>query len=295
MNLASYNTWKTFFICSFALASCVKSLDIAPPAHISQNVLVGVLHPDSSIKIRIFKTLPSISKENNYEGINNLVVNIFEDKNQKIVLKSTGNGYYSTNIKPKAGHFYAIEAIISENNILTAQDSIPIFELPLIQLTKPNPDNYNSNPDVIFTKNTNRQPYYWFSLNFSKKNINSPLTILSDSPYLDIFNSKINNIDGRRDYEVITRIKPDMPLGKEIRIGFVNSIKDTDAAYLYISCLSSNYDKYLKTAITAYQNSLVDNAGDLKNPFGDFLPVYSNVKNGLGIFVGYNSKKVLLK
>ncbi len=86
-----------------------------------------------------------------------------------------------------------------------------------------------------------------------------------------------------------------MLVGKDISLGFVSSIKSVDSAFVYFSCLSPTYDKYLKTAITAYQNSLVDNSGDLKNPFGDFLPVYSNVKNGLGIFVGFNSKKIVLK
>jgi hypothetical protein len=170
-----------------------------------------------------------------------------------------------------------------------------MLDLPLISLTKPKPENYNSNPDLIITKNIDTKSLWWFSLNFVKNNNNTPQTLLSNSTNLDLFNSKINNIDGRRNYYLITRINPEMPLKKEINIGFVNSIKDVDSAFVYFSCLSPTYDKYLKTAISAYQNSLVDSQGDLKNPFGDFLPVYSNIKNGLGIFAGINSKKIPLK
>jgi hypothetical protein len=298
MNLALNNSKKAFFVIlylSFIQISCVKLLDIEAPIYISQNVLIGVLHPDSCIKVRVFKTLPSSFKDNNYTGIDSLKVIVFEDKKEQFTLKNVGNGYYEIPIKPKSGHLYSVEAKIDEGNIISAQDSIPVLEVPLITLTQPKPENFNSNPDLVITKNINNKSIWWFSLNFIKKGISTPQTLLSNSQNLDIFNSKVNNIDGRRDFYLITRVLPEMPLGKEINIGFVNAIKDVDAAFIYFSCVSPTYDKYLKTAIEAYQNSLVDNSGNVKNPFGNFLPVYSNVKNGLGIFIAYNTKKVQIK
>jgi hypothetical protein len=281
--------------CGVALTSCVKIIDLTPPATIYRNVLVGVLNPDSLIKVQVFETLPNTVSENNYKGMNGLGVYMTESNGNKLKMDDAGNGIYVLNQKPKVGTLYTIEAIINDNITLQAQDSVPTLEVPLVKLTDPKSENFNSNPDLIISKPVSTNANWWFSFNFIKGADNSPQSLLSNSSYLDIFNSRIDNIDGRRRYRYIVRVLPNMPDKAEIELGFVNSIKDTDSAYVYLSALSPSYDKYLKTAIIAQQRSISDKDGNLKNPFGDFFSTYSNVKNGLGIFVGQNSKKLYLK
>ncbi len=63
---------------------------------------------------------------------------------------------------------------------------------------------------------------------------------------------------------------------------------------LNVSNVSQAYDRYIKTAITAISNRLVNNNGALNNPFYEPTNVYSNVQNGLGILGAVNNRQHIL-
>jgi hypothetical protein len=287
---------KLIFILLVVNTACVSILDIDLPKSQEVPVLVSLLHPDSTLKVRISKTIPYDS-QNGFVEISSAKVVITEDGINRYTLKYVGNGTYESNYKPKENSIYSIEAKIDENITLSAKDTIPKLILPEIEITQSNPKNPNNNPDIFIKKKTNLMINWWISLLFYRNNPTriSVQNIQSNSPYFDFFNSRIDNLTGLRSYYYINRVVPNAPIDTPIKISFINAYREANFVYIDVINTSKQYDKYLKSAIITFQGNLIDASGDIKNPFGEFLTTYSNVNNGIGVFVASNSKRISLK
>lgn len=79
-----------------------------------------------------------------------------------------------------------------------------------------------------------------------------------------------------------------------IDFSYVNQVRKDEQAFVYVYTMSDAYDSYLKSAINAYQNRLFDSSGAISNPFAEPTPVYSNIKNGLGIWAAYSIERISL-
>lgn len=303
------------------LQGCVKTVDLPGNIFQKQIVVVGTPNPDSVLSVRLTYSLrPDTAAI--YQGIANAEVSFLENG---LVLGKVSNapkGVYSFNKRPVAGKTYAIRINVPGFVEIYAEDSIPQAPRVISSKFASNPNNPNSSPDfeLRITNYALTQTPIWFGIYNTRKvrgkkpgtpsgsdlpdeyfyeYLNTAnLSILSNSQYLDRFNSFFDGLSGKYSFGDPARIDPVAatfdpdPL---IRYTIVNQIKKDDQVFTYSFAASAGYDRYLKSSIMAYQNRLLDASGALNNPFAEPTPVYSNIKNGLGIWGAYNAKRTVLQ
>ncbi len=294
---------KTFyiFLCpTFIFSSCTQNIDIPYPDYIEKIVLTGVLQPDSMIKVRLEKTLPYQTNDS-LPAITNANVVCYENGQVLGTLKSDNRGNYSIKYFPKQGKNYKVEAI-HNGQIVSAEDTIPPYTNFVITMGKTNANNPNNNPDLFLETERKSITYNWISAfisyKWNGKIETSSAVIISPAPIFDTFNS-YKQPDGKTSFGSFVRMKPD--IFEKINIQFsvgnqVSAVKQKgDMFFFQVSTVSQNYDKYLKSSLLAYQNRFSDSEGTINNPFATPLPIYSNIKGGIGIFGAIQTEKIVLK
>lgn len=295
---------RWFVIIALALVGCSSLLDLESPAFEKKIVLTGILHPDSTLKIKLSFNQPN-DDTLSPTLIDNASVSFQENGIDIGIGKPIGQGRYELQYKPKPSYTYKVRANINGFPVLAAEDIVPDVPIFSTQVSLPNPSNPNENPDIFIT--ISQKDTYWISAYRREFNKNSNTTttksqsILSNSIEFDFFNSSFDNLLGMRSFEYYARIDQLkvalLPYTiKLITVNSINQLKSPqEGFYLLVFRPSSTYDNYLKSSIIAYQNRLLNSDGELNNPFAESTPVFGNVTNGLGLFGAINSKVVVIK
>jgi hypothetical protein len=296
--------------------SCERTLSIEGPPYQRKAVLTGLLFPDSAITIRLTYTAPA-STTTAYEAITNAQVQLFDDGQPSGVLANQGQGFYRTSVFPQAGHTYRVVAIIPGYGRLQAEDQMPAQ--PAGQLTIDNhaQGNPNNNPNFQLTfQPADASTPYWFSFYVTKQETifsegcttfpgdprPRPCTsrdvlysqrnyTLTNSGYLDRFNSIYDGSSGAYIYSAFARFDPALVLGKPVDLVFTtyNQIADPkDRAKGEVNAVDliatgPNYDRFLRSMLQAQMNQVTSSDNLLNNPFAEITPVYTNVAGGLGV------------
>ena len=115
--------------------------------------------------------------------------------------------------------------------------------------------------------------------------------ILTNSGYLDRFNSIYDGSSGAYIYSAFARFDPALVLGKPVDLVFTtyNQIANSkDRAKGEVNAVDlvatgPNYDRFLRSVLQAQMNQVTSSDNLLNNPFAEVTPVYTNVTGGLGV------------
>jgi hypothetical protein len=293
-------------ICLCGLNSCIKVIDLQPPKYEVKNILNCLLNPDSTLTVSLTKSVP-INSIVSPPSVTDAKILCYEDGVLLGQLLFQHKGVYTLNYKPQPNHTYRIEAFLPDGSVLSGQDHVPASPTFFATLSGPNIQNVNDNPDITLNVADidTAKVRLWFSAYlriFGQGQTvaeNQVQAIESISSFLDTFNSSSSGSSIKRSWFFYVRIKPNL-IDNKLKIIFntFNSVNEVDRVgelfFLQFIIGSHSFDKYLKSYITAYNNRLTTNDGGLNNPFAEPSSIYSNVKNGLGIVVGYNPKIIIL-
>jgi hypothetical protein len=315
------------------LSACVQSVDIEGPAYQKKPVLVGTLHPDSSLTVQLSWSKPT-SETATAAPIPDARVIFSQDHISLGQANYLTNGSYQLPIKPTGNHVYGVSVTLSNGQTLYAEDYLPLWPAGQITISDKKEDNVNANPDITIQlhKALVDSSFLWmglyatqyFSYGYPKecivngqikegcvKDIRKLLmsnSITTRSAVLDPFNGFFDALINKNSNSSPARVRPDVfnaNPGYAITVAPLNqggswTPHPTNQVppgenILELFAVGPAYDRYLKSAITAFQNRPTDFEGDLFNPFAEPTPVYSNVKNGLGIFGARNGRYIVLK
>lgn len=298
------------------LVSCERTLSIDGPPYQKKAVLTGLLFPDSAITIRLTYTAPA-NTTTAYETITNADVQLIDNGQPTGVLAHRGQGFYRTSIFPKAGHTYRVVAIIPGYGRLQAEDQMPAQPAGQLSVDNRAQGNPNNNPNfqLAFQPADAATPY-WFSFYVTKKETifaegcntfpgdpqPRPCTfrdvlysqrnyILTNSGYLDRFNSVYDGSSGAYTYSAFARLDPSLVLGQPIDFVFTTYNQLANPAdrvkgevnAVDLIATGPNYDRFLRSVLQAQMNQVTSSDDLLNNPFAEVTPVYTNVAGGLGI------------
>ncbi len=280
------------FIIFLYLQSCVDT--ISPVAYRSEKaVLVCILTPDSLISVRLTMTFPPGDKfDITRHAIDNAEIEIFENSTSLGLMNGKGMGAYQLDVLPRPGHLYTIAAK-TPLGTLKASDSLILSFPPSFEVSRPNPQNPNSNPDFFVTLSRQKQETgnYWFSMKEIKNGDKSGdvwFNMSSDSPYLDNFNASEDQFYPFKNYGYLARLLPDVYGEAKISITCYNQIntifRGGGAFAVRASYLSKPYDLFLRSAVHAIDNRFLNTNGLLNNPFYEPTIISSNIEGGLGVF-----------
>ncbi len=279
------------FASFLSLVSCEKEIDIDIPAAEKKIVIHSYIAESSPVKVKI-------GYASNYgndnmpivDSIKNAIVKLYEDNKFKCTLDykktSQSNGYSlytADSLLPKALTTYKL--VISTPNIdyqITAETSIP--KKPVVSFKEsPNPNYFNilinDKPGNDFYLVQNNSGYTFRD----DSSIRKIYTVISSNDPAIIINSKHNKglllfkdelFEGQL-YDLSISIAPQLNVSSFY----------SDVSFYSISPEAYYYHK------TVLQQSTADDLpflGDFSLPVSEPMQVYSNIKNGLGVFAGIN-------
>ncbi len=274
---------------SMILWSCTKEIKIDFPKLDSKLVVNSLFTKNENIKIRITKTSLYDTLESN-STIKNAVCKLYCDDNfiEELTYKSD---YYISSIKAKTGKKYRIEISCKGYDNVRAESFIPNLPSKMkFYITQDKIFEVNNNISVYYTvcnlnidDNPNTKDFYLSEILFWDKN-------LPEQGLFKTWDFKTN------DTRIIsTGLSSSFLLfddalfnGKSVYLKFMYDIPylpDSSLIIFKTRIITEDLFKYIKTST---QQSEID--FDDINPFDIPKPinVYSNIKNGYGIFSGYN-------
>ena len=279
------------------LSSCIKEVDIKLNPLPQQVVVNGIICPDSTFKIRVsLSTAMNESKQ----LVDNAIVKVYQDGVFLYNLPNSGNGWYKVWLSPLEGKKYKIEVFVPNFEMVSAETDIPVFPQIIDASYKKlggAPDsfgNYEAQTTIIFQDDPEIENFYLPGKNkyFNDQSRETDESILAESdldynPYYYYFSDGLFN--GQQ---------------KSLNLmGGGNIYSFTSAIYYQqdykhsLSIVSKEYFKGVKKwTVHRYNQS---SEGYVNDPLtllflGDPIEMYSNVVGGLGVFAGYNSKKILV-
>ncbi|RRB00671.1 DUF4249 family protein [Larkinella rosea] len=315
------------------LSACVQSVDIKGPAYQKKPVLVGTLHPDSLLTVRLSWSKPT-SGTATAVPITDARVIFSQDRIALGQANHLTNGSYQLSIKPTENHLYAVSVTLSSGQTLFAEDYLPLWPAGQVIVSDKKKDNVNANPDITIQldRALADSSFLWMGLYVTQyssygypdgcivngqikegcvKDIRKLLKsnyITTRSAVLDPFNGFFDALINKNSNSSPARVRPDV---FNANPGYVITVAPLNQGepwipeptnqvppgenILELFTVGPAYDRYLKSAITGFQNRPTDFEGDLFNPFAEPTPVYSNVKNGLGLFGARNGRYIVLK
>lgn len=301
-----------------ALFGCEKTLDIPGPLYQKRVVLNGLLQPDSTIAIQLTYTAPT-NTSIAYEQITNAQVTLTDNGQQLGVLLHKGGGVYRGMDRPKPGHTYRVVANVPGYGSVDAEDQMPYKPVSTLQVDSLVTGNPNDNPDFkVMWQPINAVAVQWlafyvgypdFDLSLCPTNsTNCILTdittfsqnyIVTNSGYLDRFNSTYESYLGSYNFYGPVRFDPAKVLGKPVDLTFTVANQIANRAHrkkgvgniIDFFAASASYDKFLRSVMQARLNRIRNSDDVFRNPFAEATPVYTNVNNGLGIFGAINLQR----
>lgn len=296
-----------------SLLSCIKTIDFNDEEYANQLILNSIIWPDSAFQASLSKSTSIL--ENDYGPVNPIpdgIMDIFENDQLLAHLSSSTGKFRQTDIKPKAGNTYRIVAT-SKGKQIEAETTIPLkaevvaMDTSLVTIggphktitfdfklkDTPGEDYYRI---VLEYEYLTMYPYnetrtYYLSKNIQWGNISDDpvfksvysnsgeeiFDMVPENRYNifpdDIFNGKERSIQVKTNYYTYTS-DPSNPQF----YAYEQTIYDRFTLHVqHISKDLYNYLKYLE--LYDYYH---------ENPISEPVPVYSNVKNGAGIFAGFN-------
>lgn len=278
-----------FFLVIFSMFSCTKLINIDFGKQDSKLVVNSIFTDDDVIKLTLSKTLSFA--ENGNDRVDNAECKLFCDDEFVEILENKGGGNYESITIAEKEKTYKIEISCEGFETVTAESFIP---------TMPTFFRYDSMPSAIWDEGDGLGVYY----------TNAGLTILDDDHSDNFYSVKLYNeyYDGTQ-VNPIHRYRSDDPVlvnegiltyqpmfllfsdklldEQERQIKYqhaaVGMFGDTSLLIIQKKSITEDYYKYLKSVIIQANNQASQSNILL---IGEPIEIYTNIKNGYGIFAG---------
>jgi hypothetical protein len=273
------------------LSACTKNYTIDLNDIERRMVINGIFCSDSTFKIRLFEEAPLsdfIYSSSEFKIIENAEVLLSSD-NHTLDTMNFFNGEYYGHIKPEASKNYQIQVNAIGYDAIESTNTLPAFiDIDSLVVSKTNDLYYNFQLKVFFKDPPDKSNFYFIGIpvNF---NLNSGFINgyrINDASVGDwhsrmyqmpIFNDDLFN---GQQHEIIMEIAYNPPTSDNTGVYSyykkVNLYSLSKDLYLYIQSYNNQVPKYGDNLLDYFQEGLIEP-----------IPIYSNVKGGLGIFAGY--------
>ena len=268
------------------LSSCIKEIDLNLPQYKDKIIVNSIFGATKNIEVYLYLTFPSDSvllhyefsggmydtlKLNEYPKINNAEISLYEDNIFKEKLNLKDSGYYVSQLKVKAQSVYTIEVNVPGFETVTASDTVPAT-LPFKIQDTGTIDQDSNNIFMLTAPNNPSSFYRTHSQTVTDSSLIHDLFFYDYSQY-----PPINYVQGI----------------------LMKNIFDKDSVRMLIKYNSKYYQNFagadyqvlfgrISYAYYKYYETLAEQPVGDDQIFAQPVAVYSNIKNGYGIFAAYN-------
>lgn len=243
-----------------------------------------ILNPDSLVTAKLTLS-QSIDNPDKIKQVNGAIITLFEGDVLFGVLKEESSGQYKLEKKPKEGKTYKITADVEGYALVSAETTIPYrpeieYE---IEINKHTENNKFYDMHVNLYDKPGRD-FYWIYKSWvvNNRHYASGVNVIN-SPYTDNFNQIIDS-DLQFGYYLFlgVHLTDEGYDGQTLKFSIPDlNLTQSEVTYskgLYFMNADEHHHKYIKTFIINRFNETSE------LPFYEPVQIYSNIKNGFGIF-----------
>lgn len=294
------------------VSSCETVINVKVPFNGPIITVNGYIHPDSIVYLSLTQS-KFILDEDPFIPIEDADIFLYEGEKEVEELLNAGNGWYFGKFKPEVGKHYILKVEASTGETVYAEANVPQrvgidqvkisdrsvmrnFELHhVMEIKIDDPIDQNNLYELLLLANINEKVFrndtiihevfyhYEVDLAFENPRLEEHNSIRGSSSLL--FNDEILNNDRvLKIYAKSSQIEDLHTIDEkyEHEDGTIRLLK-SDELQLVLRHVDQSYFNFKKSLKLHVQSK--------GNPFAEPVKVYSNIKNGLGIFAGYASSR----
>jgi len=282
-----------YFLLVFFVYSCEKQVEIEFPKLKSKLVINGYICPDSVLKVNV--SASSDFNDSIIENVNDAECKIFENDIFLFNLKNIGKGNYIApgNYKPKEGAVYKIEVNHVKYDTVYSEDKVPEKE-PVISNIFFKDIAYIDFEQYIYSQfyfdlkdNSQTEDYYELMIFARDDSVTTTESKYDYYVYLTTTDLVLIN-QGLNGFLPLRYLPFNDNLINGLKHRFTIDFGQCNKYYtifLIILKTSKNYYIYHKSLIKHMNNQ----EGDFWEGEANPAVLFSNIKNGYGAFVAYNT------
>jgi Domain of unknown function (DUF4249) len=292
--------------------SCTRVMEIDIPPLDSKLVVNAYFSPDSTWQVRVSRSIAILDTTRDISPIMNALVTIKRENTQLLDTLIFQKGFYVSNKKPEIGQLYTLKVEAAGYPVVTASDRIPLFPNDLtgkldttskvvlnsvllipteyypltFSFKDPISDNnFYKSVTSIYDKKKLKLDTIRRNINFERQGLTSQdpsvLRLHQEQDFMlfddKLFANKTCTLLGLAPTALFypNQLSLNEPLESQKR--------DVE---VYLEMFSISENMYL------YEKSYYTQQFNLPDPFSEPNNVFSNVKNGYGIFAGYQNKRI---
>lgn len=270
----------TAVLLSLCLYGCVELVDLSPYAE-RKAVVNCILKPNAVQKLTLGYTSPH--GQNYYEEITDAKITLFRDNKAVGEFQKSAYSEWKLNYRPRAGMSYKLVVKIPEQKEISATTVFP-HRIPIRRLKE-----LDGNGKRHFIKDSS-DVFWAFAFAKQEDTIMFPVIIKPEYKVFSDIGSNYHKLDNFNSSEI-----GEARGSTKKHFAYLRMLADEKTSSFYLeelySCIvvfravSAEYDKYLKTSLTKMQ---VYEAFDDPTQWLDESEIFSNIKNGIGIFGAYS-------
>jgi len=288
--ITRYRFQMTAFLAVLALASCEKIIDISIPDKEQKMVVNGLINSDQPIIINLSRSMSVLEKDSLVTIIGG-DVNLFQGSNLIGKFQELTMGFYTLpDFKPQVGQTYRLTASYDGLKPIEATAILPPL-VPIIsadtatltgewgqqelRLTIKFKDPADVHNIYGFGVNATYKEFDYFTMTFTGKKLSHYVFIFGNTD--KFLKDESHNFEGKLYFEDLLFDG----LMKTVEFGISDySFFESDTVWLDVRMEQIDPSYYLYVLSNeAYQQAH-------GNPFSEPVQVYTNVKDGYGIFAG---------
>lgn len=301
----------TFLLFSLIIifGSCRKKLDIDIPDTKKHIVLNGIINPDSIIRVRVTKS-KGVLDNNNIENLSSAIVKIYKNNVYEEDLEYSDSGYFYSSVKPEINSDYKITADYAELQSVEAETRLTepieiqsidtVIQIKITDWGGYIDTSYEIHTELKFEDNVSSSDFYALSVSTLIPNYDysdTSVVFLGYDAYENDYDTS-NPVLNKRNNEFFLDgmsgrvFNDELFNGNTYKLPFTIYYQNNNVIDKNIS--ASSYPskiviRLMKVTEEIYNYVFSYNLNQQTNedPFAQPVQVYSNVKNGLGIFSGY--------
>jgi hypothetical protein len=276
---------RIIIIAIFGLISCEKPVNLDIPSDEPKLVLNSFFSPDEAFIIHLSGSVSVMDTSIN--AVNDARIIIFENDRPIDTLCQGSEGYYLSNITAKRNNIYSIKAEHENYPAISASDILP-EKTAILSATHVKDAGYDEEGrlydqiNIRFSDPAHTENFYEAAIyhlyTYNGQQARNALVLFSNSSIL------IN--EGDLEYYPNYVVFSDKLLHETNEIDlnfFFHSELDNSRLILQWRNISRDYYTYRKSIIRHLNNQQSDIWGGTGEP----IQLYSNIKNGHGIFAGF--------